>query len=524
MLAQPTVFFSFNGQDRSAVDHVGEALREPLREEGLRVWLGEEELQPGTPWLPDLEQALKHSQAVVVFIGSSGIGRWQGPEIEGALIEQVRRGRPVIPVILPGAPDPDNLDLPLFLRRNTWVIFHGGLDDRDAIDRLLFGITGKNPQRRSEKQRKQVPTISETDPVDDAISSLSDSLKSGTVTYFVGSGATQDGLSFPPSSYEIARQLLTELKLIDPDHDRLLPPVDVASSYYAVTTGDTKLENRIVELITNRSKSIPKVHKKLCDLLIALSRRPVRRQRGGPSFPQLIVTTNLDVMMERALLTAGISFTRIVQHGSVPRINLNKYRGVSVLRDGYSLQLPSSSRSPRQVSRNDLDELDSLIQSHGADTIELGSAEDRNPLHSLAIQNLQAPILYKFCGSQDIKDSCVISTDQYFAFARQLFKQNLIPAQISNILSNTHILFLGYRFLDPDFRIACHVLLRQALEFRNYERYALQMPPDLEGDYVWRELAAKLWSKIKLERVKQTGIMTLEEREDSFLEKLLASV
>ena len=52
----------------------------------------------------------------------------------------------VIPVLLPGAPDPHDHPLPRFLRRLTWVNFRHGLDDEEAVYRLVSGIRGMAPR------------------------------------------------------------------------------------------------------------------------------------------------------------------------------------------------------------------------------------------------------------------------------------------------------------------------------------------------------------------------------------------
>ena len=54
-----------------------------------------------------------------VFVGKTGLGPWQTPEMRGCLSEFVKRGLPVIPVLLPGASEQP--DLPFFLEGFTWL-------------------------------------------------------------------------------------------------------------------------------------------------------------------------------------------------------------------------------------------------------------------------------------------------------------------------------------------------------------------------------------------------------------------
>jgi serine/threonine protein kinase len=78
--------------------------------------------------------------AAAVFLGGHGVGSWQKPEIRVCLSQMVAHGRPVIPVLLPGAPP--NPEINLFLRENTWVDLREGLTE-EGLNLLIWGITGK---------------------------------------------------------------------------------------------------------------------------------------------------------------------------------------------------------------------------------------------------------------------------------------------------------------------------------------------------------------------------------------------
>lgn len=132
------VFLSHNSKDKPAVRKLAEA----LRARGLRVWLDEWELVPGRPWQEALEEIIETTGASAVLVGKDGLGPWQDAEMRGCLSEFVERKIPVIPVLLPGAPEVPRL--PFFLTRFTWVDLRGGLSE-EGIDRLQWGITGKRP-------------------------------------------------------------------------------------------------------------------------------------------------------------------------------------------------------------------------------------------------------------------------------------------------------------------------------------------------------------------------------------------
>lgn len=131
------VFLCHNSQDKPAVEKIAEELK--IR--GIKPWLDKWELQPGLPWQRELERQIQNIRAGAVFVGSSGLGPWQNMEIRAFLQQFVKRGCPVIPVLLTNGPKRPKL--PLFLEGNTWVDFRDS--QSNPMDKLVWGITGKKP-------------------------------------------------------------------------------------------------------------------------------------------------------------------------------------------------------------------------------------------------------------------------------------------------------------------------------------------------------------------------------------------
>jgi len=136
------VFLSHNSADKPAVG----ALAHKLKEAGLQPWFDKWDLVPGTLWQPALAAGLAASKSVAVFVGPSGVGPWEDAETMTALDRAFReRAHRVIPVLLPGSPASSQIKLPSFLHLFTWVDFRKGLDDPDALRRLIAGIRGEAP-------------------------------------------------------------------------------------------------------------------------------------------------------------------------------------------------------------------------------------------------------------------------------------------------------------------------------------------------------------------------------------------
>jgi hypothetical protein len=137
--AEFDVFLCHNRADKPAVIKIADQ----LEARGILTWLDEWELPPGQPWQPLLEKQIGNIRAAAVFVGAAGVGPWQKQELYGFLREFVSRGSPVIPVLLHDAPEKP--ELPIFLRAMTWVDCR--VPDPDPLMRLIWGITGRRPER-----------------------------------------------------------------------------------------------------------------------------------------------------------------------------------------------------------------------------------------------------------------------------------------------------------------------------------------------------------------------------------------
>jgi hypothetical protein len=133
------VFLAHNAQDKDAVRVVAGK----LRERGLCPWLDVDAIPPGRSFQDEIQKALGQVKSMIVFVGPAGIARWVKMELRSIISQCVDTNRPVIPVLLPGVTEfPPDL---LFLREFHCVRFHSQTDEREALDALVWGITGKRP-------------------------------------------------------------------------------------------------------------------------------------------------------------------------------------------------------------------------------------------------------------------------------------------------------------------------------------------------------------------------------------------
>ncbi|MEH1837639.1 MAG: GUN4 domain-containing protein [Nostoc sp.] len=136
-MQQFDVFLCHNTKDKPAVIQVAKQ----LQQHGIVPWLDIWHLRPGFSWQDSLEEQIDQIRAAAIFVGNSGFGPWQNQEIKAFLREFVDRKCPVIPVLLPDAPQEPKL--PLFLKGLMWVDFR--LQYPEPIGQLMWGITGEKP-------------------------------------------------------------------------------------------------------------------------------------------------------------------------------------------------------------------------------------------------------------------------------------------------------------------------------------------------------------------------------------------
>jgi len=131
------VFLCHNSKDKEQVM----VIATKLKKRGILPWLDVWEVRPGTRWQKELQRHLRLIKSVAVFIGARGPGPWQELEVELALEELAKRGRPIIPVILEGRKGEPRF--PPFLE--LWHRVDMRQLNPDPFEMLVWGITGEKP-------------------------------------------------------------------------------------------------------------------------------------------------------------------------------------------------------------------------------------------------------------------------------------------------------------------------------------------------------------------------------------------
>jgi hypothetical protein len=394
-----------------------------------------------------------------------------------------------------------------FLLPNTWVVLDLG-DDR-TVDTLVTRIRSDTPQA----ERRNTTQL-----LDDAAPRLAKLLPAGDLVFMLG-----PAVSRPPSGYALALALLRRLG-IELQDGALVLPMDLAGSYFALKNTDKELLTVIREQL-HAVSGIPPTHLALSALLAELpAHRVTKRQEGAVKDPPrpLIVTTNLDLMMERALILQGISFTRIVQHapGNTPAVLTSDFR---VQRTEQ--RRPDSKDGTRtyDVTVDGVGEpIRAIVDEDGRFTldgdgwallemaVQTAGVVPAMPARPGAEVSYNVPVLYKFHGSLDVDRSSAVTSDHY-----DFFDFSAAPTWIIERVKNDPLLLLGYCYTDPQLRQLRRTLLRN-LANTNVDRYAVQypLPPEEPLYHVERALSRRLinlWKTVFMDAIEYDGATVLSE-------------
>jgi len=143
------VFLAHNSADKPQVRIIGNKLRDL----GLKTWIDEEQIAAGELFQVAIQRAFPQIKSAAIFIGLTGLGKWQALELQTLISQFVDQAIPVIPVLLPKVDKiPDELP---FLKQFSWVSFES-IDDDYALFKLECGINGYTISAHLQNMQKKL--------------------------------------------------------------------------------------------------------------------------------------------------------------------------------------------------------------------------------------------------------------------------------------------------------------------------------------------------------------------------------
>lgn len=291
---------------------------------------------------------------------------------------------------------------------------------------------------------------------------IRDKLDNGRVIPFLGAGASLGGRqpnevwtkgvrAFLPTAGELAGYL-AETTEFPAGESKDLTKV---AQYYSVVGGREAL-NEELHNIFNSDYQPTSLHKYV----------------AGVSAPLLIVTTNYDDLIERALNEANRQAGDKARPYDVVIHTTDLNTGDRLLWWSYG------EAEPREISPNKLDiDLETrtvIYKMHGA--VDRGQAD---------------------------RDQYVITEDDYIDFLARMTKNKAIPAIFAEAFQTRHFLFLGYGLNDWNLRVVLNRIEKDLRRPKGITSWAIQYQPRELERLFWDGRGVKVYDQLLDEFVKQ---------------------
>jgi hypothetical protein len=284
-------------------------------------------------------------------------------------------------------------------------------------------------------------------------------LRRGRVTPVLGAGVNLCGRSesgdqtwlgrFPPSARELTAFLAGRFEL-PPDQPAEL--LRVSQFIYEMRGGEGPLFDELHDVFI-REYHPTEVHEFLAEVPGELRAHGINV--GSP----LIVTTNYDDLMERALIARGEEFDLLVYMANGPH-------------EGKFCHRPPGGRL------NPIDHPDEIAQT--------GDAAGR-------IDPAKRTVMLKLHGFADPEqDSYVITEDHYIEYLTRIDLDGKLPQTVLGVLRNSHLLFLGYSLQDWNLKAMLYKLWTERLSDRDW--WAIQLDPDPLEVRSWQRRGVEIFN------------------------------
>jgi hypothetical protein len=178
---------------------------------------------------------------------------------------------------------------------------------------------------------------------------------------------------------------------------------------------------------------------------------------AGIDHPLLIITTNYDDLIERALRLRGCKFD-VVIHTTNPDL------GDRILWQAHDKE------APVEVSPNKLD-------------IDLEAVTVIYKMHGTIDRRLPA------------RDQYVITEDDYVDFLVRMTKNKAIPAIFAEPFQSSHFLFLGYSLRDWNLRVILSRIQNELRRPSDITSWGIQYKPSLMELKFWQRRGVEVYDQ-----------------------------
>lgn len=500
------VFLSHNSKDKPAVS----ALRDRLQDAGCVVFFDDKDLLNEQIVGTQIDDVFERSLVFAGCWGPNGVGPYQQVEMDIAFNNFVHHASVLTTVILPGAEPKD----PSARFRSFPAIWFKRLDHDEPLNKLLGVINRARAGRGlaprpglGDKAARALQTLRRSPAEDQAAKN-----QTSNIVRQLRRDSRQFGMNFllgpltgierptgipmseqnamgpeagEPSPYELAHLLPDDQNALPLDEvgDKL--PLQTVASWMTIHKSDPRLvQDRLRSILRQRRLCNSAFYDRFAEVMgLLLEKSETNRRRRTP--PPLVFTTNFGTNLEWKLIYHGVPFTRITvklpDTLEVQRIHASRQDDSIVLSD-----LNDEGSQPLMLKRAD-PESETAALSFLADSFndsveraaalvgrrfEGGFSEYERPVttRGLSFDEMEGVILFKYHGSVDVDDSCVVNNEQLFELTRT---EDLVPAAIEERLKIAPTVVFGSSFLLTEVQQAAEAVWRAPFNSKRINRYVV---------------------------------------------------
>ena len=491
------VFICHNTLDKVFVRNL--SLR--LKAQGYAVWLDEEQLVPGKTLDEVIEPALENARALIVVMGAND---WGGYQLEREVTKiRERTEASLVPVLAPGATELDARRLREAFPGVTYLDL--STQPVDHISVSLFGqlTTALGAPQRSNERSNSIR--SSDDEIERHARGFVRSVgRNSSLVVFLGDTWRDDTKSdYNPDIEELGEVLFKAMhasNALDSYPKALRPQTNEVARIYKLIYGSDKLEEAAIDNFVDartavnspRYDRIAALVKELSELSIRAASAGRSKLKQKSSDPFLLLTTNIDLRLERSLIKVGTPFMRVVVERGGEKYRVSAFSDVKTLADkGFALQ--SMDGQVRSFSREETitPDVQSALPQRREEVIhelrEQGVPEEFFPREADIFQSyrlgailndeafevssdvfdnvaelkrLPNTIIVKLLGSSGVDESAALTSSEQLRLVE--FQRNM-PALFKRLVKNEPVFFFGFSPADYMFQKLHYVFLREAL-------------------------------------------------------------
>lgn len=511
------VFLSHNSRDKPAA----RALSKALMEAGCSVFFDDQDMENDRIAGSEIDVAFDKTLVFAGCWGPAGVGRYQSFELDMGFNFAIDSKFSLITVILPGATPAD----PGARFRSFPPIIFNHLEDTAPVQKILRVVdrvrsdrnlpprdTGEAnaPQTqptRASRQNLHDAAATKDDPYHGIPEQLRRDVRQFGLNFLVGpltgmeapSGedyGEEQNLRWPesgePSPWEVAHLIKEKGDFLPEDGDSTgVLPLELVASWLSMGKGDSRLvQSRLKTILHSRrgrNSGFYSQFAKVLRLLLQTAETTRRRRTPAP----MIFTTNFGTNLEWHMMYHGVAFTRVtvkLPDCLIIQSVRSQIQGETLIlsdafdEDSQPLILPRDSEDAEEQALAFLaDALPETASRHATTSRQSyrGTGDDYTQpttARDLSFDEMEGCILFKYHGSVDVDDSCVVNNEQLFELTRI---EDLVPSAVEERLKIAPSVVFGTSFLLTEVQQAAEAVWRVPFRATRINRYVV--PREREG-------------------------------------------